>query len=358
MENQLSVPEFQFGVFKLPVIEYNHAELEKALASELEKYENVKVTLETLADDKKLAQSLGAQAKAISRARIDKTKELSAPITQFQDSLKSLEAMVLKVKGAIDTQVSSFEAERLVEIDAQIMAALQDVWATLGVRDEFKKSSYKDLVMLTATTPKGNLTAKVTAEIAIRANADKSLQSQTDLRLAQLESTCYKKGLAAPLTEAHIKTFLYDDDDAYTEKLNAIIASEVEREARAVEAHKAKMAAELAAKQEAADKFNQSEIERFQENQQKDEEIKRQREEIEQLKASKVVDTQDVQKQEVEPPKQQVVDDEGMVDITVICTFKLKVNSNVTSGAIANKMREFIEGAGSKTLHSVEVVRG
>lgn len=339
--NELAlIPEFQFSVFKLPEIEFNFDALDKSLDETLDKYNNVVVTQESLPDDKKLAQELNAQAKAISNARIAKVKELAKPVDEFQVKMKALESKVLSVHKTINEQVKQFEELKLREIAAELDALIKQEWESQGVTEQFRKATYADLIKLTSITGKGNFTAKTTNEIKERVGKDKALQSQTQIRLLELENICYKNGMAAPLTESHVKPFLFENDELYNSALQQLIQSELEREKRAVEAHRAKLEAEARAKAQADIAVQQAQ-----------EQAKAQ---IQQAQEQAKVTT----KQEALQPNLAQNDHEQKLGTTrVTCVFESEAWNAVPNEALIAKFEQLLAEAGFKTLRTINIER-
>lgn len=344
------VPEFQFSRFEPPVVQFNYDLIDAALDKELEKYSSVIVTEDTLAADKKLAQELNSQAKIISRARIDKKKELSAPVAEFEEKMKALESKVLSVHAKISEQVKAFEDEKLRMIATQLDLWVKEQWDFHGVDVQFRKAAYADLIRLTAVTAKGSLTAKVIHEIGIRINNDKMMQAQTQMRLLELENICYKNGMAAPLTEAHVKTFLYENDEVYSRSLDQLIKSELEREARAVEAHRAKLEAEAKAKAQA-----DLAVQQAQQAQQLAEQ------QAQQLKEQQIAQPVAQPEQITTPAHNAPVNQQQTVaagKAIVTCTFEITVSDKVTDEAIIAKFNSLLTEAKFTTLQNISVLRG
>jgi hypothetical protein len=344
------VPEFQFSVFKLPEIEFNFDALDKSLDDTLAKYSNVVVTQESLPDDKKLAQELNAQAKAISNARIAKVKELAKPVDVFQVKMKALESKVLSVHKTINEQVKQFEELKLREIAAELDTLIKQEWESQGVAEQFRRATYADLIKLTSITGKGNFTAKTANEVKERVGKDKALQSQTQIRLLELENICYKNGMAAPLTESHVKPFLFESDELYNSALQQLIQSELEREARAVEAHRAKLEAEAKAKAQA-----DLAVQQAQQAQQLAEQ------QAQQLKEQQIAQPVAQPEQITTPAHNAPVNQQQTVTAgkaIVTCTFEITVSDKVTDEAIIAKFNSLLTEAKFTTLQNISVLRG
>jgi len=224
-------------------IAFNYEETRAWLEQELQQYDIV-VTAETLAGSKKLATELNKLAAEISKRRKEAVAEVSAPIKDFDDKAKSLEQMCKDGRQRVLDQVKVFEDETRAQVLRVLVDERAAAWEALGVADEFRQSIVDDLVKLTGLTKTGKLSAALSNELNSRVQADKQLQQQTEMRLLHLENQSYKAGLAAPLSRAHVETFLFAPDDEYDQRLSALLDSERERERIAEERTRQRMAAE------------------------------------------------------------------------------------------------------------------
>lgn len=342
----MTLPEFKFETFAPAVIEFNYRALSDALDIQLEKYSNVKVTAESLAADKKLAQELGAQAKAISRARIDRKKELTEPVAIFEGQMKELEGKIATVQNAINEQVRVFEQEKITEIYKAVNAEFASQVSKAGLRVDFTNflDEVEGLVKLTAITATGALTAKTKAAILAEVNERLNTQNMVDLRLAKLEAECYRLGLAAPLNQAHVNHILLLDEATYHTELEKIVAAEVQREHQAVAAHKARIEAEAKAKAEA------------EANAQAQAQIAAERAAMEvQLAKEPQHQLVDVNQEPAPATQEAATSTSGKTVVT--CTFELDVPAHAPSAAIEAKFRKMLEAAGFKTLANIHIQR-
>lgn len=238
------------------VIDANFEAFKNYVAGELQRYDVV-VTADTLADCKKLATELNKQAADIKARGKSITDEAAMPITAVKDQIAAIVAMCLEGREKLTQQIKTFEDETRKLCDQLLNAARSESWESTGVLAEFRRAQYSDLVILTNVTGKGALTAKAKQEVQARVNADKQLQDQTNMRLLMLENTCLKAGMISSLTRAHVETFLFADDATYQARLDALIASELERQ-RATEQ---RLREQQAAEQRRIDEQRQREAE-------------------------------------------------------------------------------------------------
>lgn len=320
----------------------------------LEKYTSYVVTEENLADDKKLAQELGRNVTLLNRFRIDTKKQLTEPITAFEKDIKGVADKFANVRSMIDEQVAKFEAQRIKEIREIIESYFAKQERELGIRKEYANfaQTIESLTMLTAVTAKGNLTAKTQREADAALQQALGKQNTTDLRLAQLEAECYRLGLAAPLTHAHVQHIVHLDDDEYRHGLEKIVAAEIEREQQAVEAHRAKLEKEVRAEAEAKVRAEEAAKRKAEE-----EELAKHKTEQAELERQRQVRRQEMGQPapELEGEYQQHFQAEAQTIVT--CVFKLDVSANVPTEAIENKFREQLASAGFTTLSHIQIQR-
>lgn len=328
------------------LVEVNFEELKKHLATELEKY-NVVVTQDTVKDAKALATELNATKREIAKRKKEEYDRATAGANQFKDSMKELETMCEEGRQKLLAQVQKFEDETR-QLAADLLKAMRDeLWNHIGVAEEFQRAQFDDLVNLSAVTAKGNLTAGAKSKIEARVNADKALQDQTEMRLLKLENQSYKAGLSAPLNRGHVEHFLFAEDEEYSQKLDALMQSELQRE-------------------EVAQQRMRDQMEREQRERERQEQMQAEREQRQQAAAQEAAQTYDEKQQEAqkaEPAPEQTSEKPaerpapGKVPVTVQCTFNVNVSEKVTDAAIEAELRSVMEKAGIKTLNTVQVFR-
>lgn len=227
------------------VISGNFDAVKQYVSDELQRYDVV-VTADTLADCKKLATQLNKMASEIKARGKAITDEAAQPITLIKDQIAEIVNMCQAGREKLTAQVKTFEDETRKLCDQLLAACRAELWESTGVQPEFRRAQYSDLVILTNVTGKGALTAKAKQEVQNRVNTDKQLQDQTEKRLLMLENTCLKAGMIASLTRAHVESFLFADDAAYQQRLDAMIQSELERQRATEQRLREQQAAEQA----------------------------------------------------------------------------------------------------------------
>lgn len=305
----------------LPVIQTNFALAKKEITADLEKYENYVVTVDTLADDKKLAQSIKAQGKEINDLRLAKKKELVAPIDEFENQANELKGLYVDAANKISEQVTKFEKVTLDKLRDELVDILKTDFEKLGVKEQFQKLNVDHLVKLTNITGSGNPTKKAKDGVLAIGQDCFIEQSQYNDRVMQAENQSLRAGLSSPLQEIHIKSFIFSDDTQFNTDLENLIAVELERQAETQ--------SKVQAKQPPASKIldlPQSEV-------------------FEQMKDAPVE-----QEQVIEPV---VVD--GKIEYICTAIFKVTVPEQVPLSKIEDKLVSMIEDSGITSLQSVEV---
>lgn len=300
-------------------VSVNFADLKQELADYLEGFKGVVITAETVQEGKKLIEKVNTTRKELEKRRKEEVAKASEPIKLFDAQMKELAKLCDQVLDEYRTQVDKFETERKQQILEDLKTLRAQLWDERNVAEEYRRARCEDLALLGAVTQKGNFTSKTINEVTRRVEADKSMQNQTELRLARLEADSYKAGLAAPLNRHHVEHFLFDTDDDYQRKLETLFQSEMDREKQAVERRRA--------------------------------EFTKEQDLVEQALAEK------------RPAPQTAANTvkhsapEGREALTVNCTFEISVGPNVTNEAVRAKIRERLEAAGFTTLSNIEIYR-
>lgn len=256
------LPEVQVK-FTPAVIEVNFDDLKTALTAQVEEQSNTVVTADNLVACKKLMADMNKTGGAIKAARIDYAKKAGINIAAFEVSMKELEAISAAGVAKIKEQAARFEAETLATIKNLLGETLGREWDALNVSPEYRTANINDLVLLGSITSTGKLTGKVANDIKSRALDNKGAENAIKLRLSELENLSYRAGLKAPLTRAHVEVFLFAPDAEYSQRLDAMLQSEVQRQQHAEAQLRAQMAAEqqrsAQAEADAAERVRQAE---------------------------------------------------------------------------------------------------
>lgn len=343
---------------KPAVVEVNFEELRESLERDLEKY-RVVVTSETVKDAKTLATELRKTKKVIADRRKAEVAKASEPVKAFDEQMKQLEKMIDAGVDDLKAQVDRFEDETRETVREKLQALRSELWSDFAVEPEFQRAELEDLVILSNLTPKGNLTSKARDDMKARIQADKGLQDQTRLRLAELESESYRAGLAAPLSRDHVEHFLFADEERYRSELARILEAEVRRQEQAEQRERDRLErqrqAEERAERERQERQEQEEARRIarektpreasgngRENQEGEAEVPRNLEELEANQPSE---------------NTRPADDARKVSVTVECLFDIDVPHQVTDEQIENQLRAQMAEAGFQSTPRIRVLR-
>ena len=101
-------------------IEFNYDDLHKWITEQVEKYQNLTYTDETIKDAKEDRASLNKFKERIDAARKDVKKRYLEPYNNFEDKVKTLLKLIEEPAAAIDTQVKDYEERKKTEKKKQI----------------------------------------------------------------------------------------------------------------------------------------------------------------------------------------------------------------------------------------------
>ena len=300
------------------VIKTNFEQAKVKVKSDLVKYENYIVTVDTMADDKKLAQSIKSMGNEINSLRLEKKKELTAPITEFEKQANELKSLYFDAANKISEQVSKFEEVTLKKLRDDLVDILSTDFEKLGVDEQFKDFNVDGLIKLTNVTAKGLPTKKAKDGVLAIGQSCFVNQCQYKDRLMQAENQSLRAGLSSPLQEIHVKSFIFTDEDQFQSDLDSLITVELERQAEVQSKVKAPV-----------------------------------HEKILDLPKSEVFERKsepDLQERKIESV---VVD--GKIEYICTAVFKVTVPEQIAVDKIESKLVKMIEDAGITSLQGVEV---
>ena len=107
--------ELKIEEYELKPIGFNFEELKKELEIQLEKYQNLVFTEDTMKDAKKTRTDLNNLITTIENERKRIKKEWNQPYVEFENKIKELVALVEQPKLAIDTQIKTYEDKKKQE---------------------------------------------------------------------------------------------------------------------------------------------------------------------------------------------------------------------------------------------------
>lgn len=305
-------------------IEFNFDAVKSNVSAHLEKFRGVVLTDETFKEGKELIKEINSTRKLLEEARKSEAKKAGEPIKFFEGQMKVLVSLHDELLDDLRTQIAKFEEAKKIEIQGTLESLIADKWKEKNVRPEFQSSSVSHLILLGSLTPTGKLTGAATAEIERLASNDLLLQTQTDMRLSQLEAMCYKAGLAAPLTHGHVSHFLFDDEVSYQTRLNALMSNELEREKQAIEFRRAQ---EFKRHQESESLALQSSVD-------------------------PTVEAEHTAVEEITDAPEPKKETQNTANIEILVKFSVSVSSDMEAEKVAGMLDEKLKAAGLKT-HSI-----
>lgn len=215
----------------LPIVSLNSnmARIEKLVNRELKKKKyNSLVTMDNFNVMKKEGQFLGKVATQISEFRKAKVKEESQDIKLFEDSLKKFTNIFKEKQETIKSGLDVFEEQTRIKVVAVCGVYFLEYCDKVELRPEFRNIDLSDMTQTGYTTATFKISKKGIDEVERRVNIQLTLQTKVDNRLLNLENECLKVGIE-PLTEQHIKGFLFASDEEYQKQLKELIESETKR---------------------------------------------------------------------------------------------------------------------------------
>lgn len=123
---------------------FNFDELKGQLSERLENYKGLVVTEENEREVTKDKAELNKLVKAIDDYRKNQKKEMSAPITEFENKCKELTSLVTNVVTPIADQLKAFEDARKEEKRTEVQRQVEKVINDLGLNQTY--SSQLDII--------------------------------------------------------------------------------------------------------------------------------------------------------------------------------------------------------------------
>lgn len=225
--------ELSFIVEATPLVVTSNFELLKQqLVTYLKKYDievDVKDSKSVKAASS-LAKEINSQIKGFDRSRIDKVKDLSKPIDEFDTKAKELINYFKNTRQKLLSQVDVFTKAQETKCLALLKEELEFQYSRIGVVARFQNVKVDDLA-IASNLNKNGVKKKATDAVMERVLSAKHFQEKIEQRLVNLKIISFEKGLTVPLTEEHVESFLMIDNDALFEnKLDSLIGKELNRQ--------------------------------------------------------------------------------------------------------------------------------
>lgn len=174
--------DFVVDEFQLPVVTVNYEQLEAELRKRLADYRGLVVTDDTLAACKDAQKELAGLRIKIDAFRKEKKKELSAPITEFENKCKNLISYIEEAELPLKAGIKVYDDAKREEKRAEVELMTAAVAAEAGL-------SGKYAVQLTVLDKYLNLTATkkgIREDLEVRAFALKVEQDREQERITIL----------------------------------------------------------------------------------------------------------------------------------------------------------------------------
>lgn len=129
--------DFIVNEFQLPVVAVNYEQLEAELQKMLADYTGLVVTDDTLAACKSAQKELAGLRTKIDTFRKEKKKELSVPITDFEDKCKKLISFVEAAEQPLKAGIKAYDDVKREAKRAEAVAAAAEVAAENGLTEKY-----------------------------------------------------------------------------------------------------------------------------------------------------------------------------------------------------------------------------
>jgi hypothetical protein len=133
------MPTLEFKVKKevLPVIKINFEEMKSALQGTLTEYQGIVVTEQSLSSCKSKQKDLASLRVKIDNYRKDKKKDLSKPITEFENQCKELIGLIEQAEQPIKEGIKVFDDQKRDLKRNQAIELAKEVAAEYGLNEKY-----------------------------------------------------------------------------------------------------------------------------------------------------------------------------------------------------------------------------
>lgn len=214
---------------QLPILNFDYEKIRTELEKELKQYDVV-VTGDTVKGAKELATKLNKVAGVIDDKRKSMVAEASEPIKTFDAKMKELVQLCKDGRQKILDQVQGFEDKTLDLCRALLKEELAALAEKFKLLPEYNDISIEGLALISHVTDSGKLAKAARDKLEGLVLARVEVQVTTEKRLHELETRSYREGLAAPLTKAHVRAFLFAEDEEYERQLSELFKIELQRQ--------------------------------------------------------------------------------------------------------------------------------
>ncbi|MDC3412555.1 DUF1351 domain-containing protein [Terrihalobacillus insolitus] len=132
--NELQVKTIKFEPAK---VEFNYQELESILNENLKRYEGLTFTEDDAAECKKTIAELNKGKKMVDQYRLKTKKQLTEPVTAFENQCKDLNKKFDEVITPLKEQHDSFEEKRKDEKRKKVQVIIDQLVEDIGLQDKY-----------------------------------------------------------------------------------------------------------------------------------------------------------------------------------------------------------------------------
>lgn len=247
--NELQVKTIKF---KPAEVEFNYQELEAILEENLKKYNGLTFSEDDAAECKKTITELNKGKKMVDQYRLKTKKQLTEPVTAFENQCKELNKKFDEVINPLKEQHDSFESKRKEEKREKIQAVVDQLIESLALNDKYAA----ELVIEDSHLTKSKTLKTIEEELSVTAEHLKMKQDKAESDKQVIESTveiANNRYEVALTTSAYVSLLDHKDVKEIKEQILVDAQNEVEkqmekeRQAKEIEALRAEKAKQVEA---------------------------------------------------------------------------------------------------------------
>ncbi|MBM7869334.1 hypothetical protein JOC70_000803 [Clostridium pascui] len=194
-------------------VNFNYDEISKHLDEVLKQYTGIIITEDTVADGKKVIAELRKGQKSLDEFRKKTKKELTAPVTEFENKCKELSKKFDEVINPISEQAEQFELKRKEEKTKDIQKLIDEMCKLKGLDSLPLEESY-----LNKSTSLKSIKAELMKAADNILLQQATLKANTDLIKSKIEYVNVKNNLSL-IDLPYVKMLEYADIQTVLEQI-------------------------------------------------------------------------------------------------------------------------------------------
>lgn len=212
-------------------IKFNYKELEDELNKNLAKYEGLTFTADDATECRKTIAELRKGKKSVDDYRIKTKKELSEPVTAFEDKCKELNSKFDEVINPLVSQNEAFEIKRKSEKRLLVQEVLDEAIEHHELDHERAEQLLIPNNYLTASKSIKSITTEVEANAShLKMQQDKELADKESVILAvKLANSENELSLSVP---AYVRSLEFNDLEKVRSQIDVDVQQEIEKRER------------------------------------------------------------------------------------------------------------------------------